>query len=91
MQQRTGRAAGYGFDTDCLWNTRKTERRRFWNPLTESDGRILDVERDAYGPDIFTELFIAVSASQSGPTLLRLRPNSSDACTVRAETPLPAP
>lgn len=49
---------GDGFDTYCLWNTGNTERRRFWNPSIECDGKIIDVSEDDYGPDIFTEFLL---------------------------------
>lgn len=53
-----GVPAGAGFDTYCLWNTGNTERRRFWNPSLESDGRILEVNEDDFGPDIMTEFLL---------------------------------
>ena len=53
-----GVPAGKGFDTYCLWNTGNTERRRFWNPSLESDGRILQVEEDDYGPDIMADFLL---------------------------------
>ena len=53
-----GIPAGAGFDTYCLWNTGNTERRRFWNPSLERDGRIIDVEENDYGPDIVTEFLL---------------------------------
>lgn len=53
-----GVPAGHGFDTYCLWNTGNTERRRFWNPSIESDGRLLEVDEDDYGPDIFTDFLL---------------------------------
>ena len=53
-----GVPAGHGFDTYCLWNTSMTERRRFWNPSLESDGKILEVAENDYGPDIFTDFLL---------------------------------
>ena len=53
-----GVPAGHGFDTYCLWNTSLTERRRFWNPSLESDGKILEVAENDYGPDIFTDFLL---------------------------------
>ena len=53
-----GVPAGHGFDTYCLWNTPMTERRRFWNPSLESDGKILEVEEDDYGPDILADFLL---------------------------------
>ena len=53
-----GVPAGNGFDSYCLWNTGNTERRRFWNPSIECDGRIIDVEEDDYGPDIFADFLL---------------------------------
>lgn len=53
-----GVPAGDGFDTYCLWNTSLTERRRFWNPSLESDGKILEVAEDDYGPDIFADFLL---------------------------------
>ncbi len=49
---------GNGFDTYCLWNTGMTERRRFWNPSLESDGRILEVSEEDYGPDIMADFLL---------------------------------
>ena len=63
-----GIPAGDGFDTYCLWNTPMTERRRFWNPSLESDGVILDVEEDDYGPDIFADFLLRfIEANKEGP------------------------
>ncbi len=55
----TGVSAGRGFDTYCLWNTRQTERDRYWKPSLESDGRILELDEDAYGPDVVTDFLLA--------------------------------
>ena len=53
-----GLPAGHGFDTYCLWNTGNTARARYWNPSLESDGRILELGADEYGPDIFTDFLL---------------------------------
>ena len=53
-----GVPAGNGFDSYCLWNTSLTERRRFWNPSLESDGKILEVAENDYGPDIFADFLL---------------------------------
>ena len=53
-----GVPAGHGFDTYCLWNTSLTERRRFWDPSLESDGKILEVAENDYGPDIFADFLL---------------------------------
>lgn len=63
-----GIPAGAGFDTYCLWNTGNTERRRFWNPSLECDGRIIDVEENDYGPDIVTEFLLQfIESSKAEP------------------------
>lgn len=59
---------GDGFDTYCLWNTGRTEGRRFWNPSLEQDGQILEVQDDDYGPDVITEFLLDfVEVNQSRP------------------------
>ena len=63
-----GVPAGEGFDKYCLWNTGNTERRRFWNPSLECDGRIIDVEEDDYGPDIISEFLLEfIESNKSRP------------------------
>ena len=47
-----------GFDTYCLWNTPKTSRARYWNPSLEHDGKLLNLEKDTYGPDVVTDFLI---------------------------------
>jgi hypothetical protein len=47
-----------GFDTYCVWNTPKTARERYWNPSYESDGKILTLPKDTYGPDVMTDFMI---------------------------------
>lgn len=44
-----------GFDEYCLWQLTKArnEGERYANPLIESNGKVLDREEDAYGPDLF--------------------------------------
>ena len=67
-QDVEGVPAGHGFDTYCLWNTSMTERRRFWNPSLESDGVILEVEEDDYGPDILADFLLQfIEANKEGP------------------------
>ena len=59
---------GHGFDTYCLWNTGNTERRRFWNPSLESDGRILEVQEDDYGPDVMANFLLRfIEANRDRP------------------------
>ena len=63
-----GVPAGHGFDTYCLWNTSLTERRRFWNPSLESDGKILEVAENDYGPDIFTDFLLRfIETNEANP------------------------
>ncbi|MDE0261172.1 MAG: sulfatase-like hydrolase/transferase [Bryobacterales bacterium] len=67
-QNAPGVPAGDGFDSYCLWNTGNTERRRFWNPSIECDGKIIDVSEDDYGPDIFTDFLLEfIEAQQDQP------------------------
>lgn len=49
-----------GFDEYCLWQLTKTggEGGRFANPLIEQNGRLLDRDPNAYGPDIFTDYIL---------------------------------
>ena len=47
-----------GFDSYLLWNTPITERRRYWNPSLDLNGKIKPVGEDEYGPDIFTDFLI---------------------------------
>ncbi len=41
-----------GFDSWLLWNTRVAGGARYWNPKLEQNGKLLDVDEDAYGPDL---------------------------------------
>ncbi|KPK28494.1 MAG: hypothetical protein AMJ61_02235 [Desulfobacterales bacterium SG8_35_2] len=45
----------FGFDEYCLWQLTKTrgEGERYALPLIEQNGKILEVNKDSYGPDIF--------------------------------------
>ena len=47
-----------GFDSYLLWNTPITERRRYWDPSLDLNGKIKPVREDEYGPDIFTDFLI---------------------------------
>ena len=63
-----GIPAGHGFDTHCLWNTPITERRRFWNPSLDRNGKLMEVEEDDYGPDIFTDFLLDfIAANRQRP------------------------
>lgn len=46
-----------GFDEYCLWQLTHTAKDggRFANPLIEQNGRLLERDEDAYGPDIFSD------------------------------------
>ncbi len=50
----------FGFDEYCLWQLTKTraEGERYANPLIEQDGKILVVNEDDYGPDIFSDYIL---------------------------------
>ena len=50
--------ADAGFDTYCLWNTRRTGQDRYWKPSLEKDGEMLAVGPDAYGPDLTARFLI---------------------------------
>ena len=43
-----------GFDSWCLWNTRKTGRNRYWNPSIEVNGTLRVAKAEEYGPDIYS-------------------------------------
>ena len=47
-----------GFDTYCLWNTPITERRRYWNPSLDLNGKIMEVKEDDFGPKILNDFVI---------------------------------
>lgn len=61
-----------GFDSYCLWNTPMTSRARYWDPSLESDGKILELPKGAYGPDVCTDFladFIETCAETDTPFL----------------------
>ncbi len=49
-----------GFDEYCLWQLTKArkEGERFANPLIEQNGKLLERDADAYGPDMFAEFVL---------------------------------
>jgi arylsulfatase A len=50
------RPVHFGFDEYCLWQLTHTKSgggERFANPFIEQNGKILERDEDAYGPDIF--------------------------------------
>ncbi len=67
--QDTGRPSHFGFDEHCLWqlNHPRSEGERFANPLITQNGKDLERDEDAYGPDIFSDFvcqFIDKHASE---------------------------
>jgi len=49
-----------GFDEYCLWQLTQTSKKggRFANPLIEQNGKLLERNKDAYGPDIFSNYIL---------------------------------
>jgi len=49
-----------GFDEYCLWQLTKTrgEGERYANPLIESNGRLMEENPEAYGPDVFADFVL---------------------------------
>ncbi|MGN0189864.1 MAG: sulfatase-like hydrolase/transferase [Candidatus Cryptobacteroides sp.] len=46
----------FGFDNYCLWQlnfARGNRAERYFDPLIESDGKVLQRDENAYGPDLF--------------------------------------
>ena len=59
-----------GFGTYCLWNIPGTSRERYWNPSLLQDGKLLDLPKDTYGPDITTNFLIDfIKRNQENPFL----------------------
>ncbi len=54
------RPGQFGFDEYCLWQLTKTrgEGERYSLPLIEQNGKILDVNNDNYGPEIFCNFIL---------------------------------
>ena len=54
------RPVAFGFDEYCLWQLTKTrgEGERFADPLIEQNGRVLETDKDDYGPDIFCDFIL---------------------------------
>jgi len=50
----------FGFDEYCLWQLTKAgnEGGRYANPLIEQNGKILERNAEAYGPDIFADYIL---------------------------------
>ncbi|MEM7387462.1 MAG: sulfatase-like hydrolase/transferase [Verrucomicrobiota bacterium] len=44
-----------GFDESCLWQVTqgRSKGERYANPLIETNGKIVDRDKEAYGPDVF--------------------------------------
>lgn len=50
-----------GFDEYCLWQltaVRTKDSERFANPLIEQNGKFLERDNDAYGPDVFSDYIV---------------------------------
>jgi len=49
-----------GFDEHCLWQLTHTrsEGERFANPLLELNGEVMELDEDAYGPDVFKDFIL---------------------------------
>lgn len=49
-----------GFDEYCLWQLthERKDGGRFANPLIEQNGKLLERNEDAYGPDIFSDYIV---------------------------------
>lgn len=61
-----------GFDSYCLWNTPMTSRERYWDPSLESNGALLELPPDSYGPEVCTDFlsdFITSCAESDTPFL----------------------
>ncbi|MFV0268400.1 MAG: sulfatase-like hydrolase/transferase [Draconibacterium sp.] len=50
----------FGFEEYCLWQLTKTGREgeRYADPLIEQNGKVLERNRDEYGPDIFSDFVL---------------------------------
>ncbi|MEN8120461.1 MAG: sulfatase-like hydrolase/transferase [Bacteroidota bacterium] len=50
----------FGFDEYCLWQLTKTraEGERYSNPLIEQNGKVLEMDEESYGPDIFSNFIM---------------------------------
>jgi len=56
----TARPNDFGFDEHCLWQLTKERKfgERFADPLIEQNGKVLERNKDAYGPDIFSNYIL---------------------------------
>lgn len=56
----TTRPNHFGFDEYCLWqlHLRGAQGERYADPLIVQNGKTLPRDRDAYGPDMFTEFIL---------------------------------
>ena len=48
-----------GFNTYCLWNFPGGGRNRYWDPSLVSDGKVLELPENSYGPDVVTDFLIS--------------------------------
>ena len=50
----------FGFDEYCLWQLTKlrSEGERYADPLIEQNGKILEMDKNSYGPDIFSDYIL---------------------------------
>ncbi|MCE4565174.1 sulfatase-like hydrolase/transferase [Maribellus sp. CM-23] len=50
----------FGFEEYCLWQLTKTGREgeRYADPLIEENGKVLERNKDEYGPDIFSDFVL---------------------------------
>lgn len=63
----------FGFDEYCLWQLSKQRKdgERYANPLIEQNGKFLDRDPDAYGPDLVSRFALDfVSRSKDAPFFL---------------------
>ena len=51
----------FGFDEYCLWQLTKSNKEggRYADPLIEQNGKILELDENSYGPDIFADYILS--------------------------------
>ena len=63
-----------GFDTYCLWNFPGGGRNRYWDPSLVQNGKLLDLPKETYGPDVTTNFLIEFMKENSDKPFLAYFP-----------------
>ncbi|WP_372896096.1 sulfatase-like hydrolase/transferase [Stieleria sp.] len=63
-----------GFETWCLWNIPGGARERYWKPSFVQNGKLLNLPRRTFGPDVMTDFLIDFMTQESDKPFLAYYP-----------------